>query len=82
MKFGGGVGAAIGLFVLNAYGYDPQVPASPEALQGIRLAISLIPAFICVVAAGIAVVYPINQERIAQIEQDLKARRAHQQTTE
>jgi GPH family glycoside/pentoside/hexuronide:cation symporter len=49
---------------------------TPRALLGITLAFSIAPAFFALLKAGALLVYPLNQARVDQIEQDLAARRA------
>lgn len=52
LKAGLGVGGAIGGYVLSAYGYVPNAVQSAEALTGIKLSVSLLPAIgflLCIV---------------------------------
>ncbi|MBL0939090.1 MAG: MFS transporter [Gemmatimonadaceae bacterium] len=52
LKAGLGVGGAMGGYVLAAYGYVPNVAQTAEALEGIKLSVSLLPALgfaLCIV---------------------------------
>lgn len=77
-KFGGGIAAAIIGFVLAAYNYDGQnVIAINEAIPGIIMLMSWIPAIVTLLAAGLMLFYPLNQNKMDQITLELNARRAN-----
>jgi GPH family glycoside/pentoside/hexuronide:cation symporter len=46
------------------------------ALFGIALAFSIGPALFALLKAGALLIYPLNQKRVDEIEQELVARRA------
>lgn len=81
MKFGSGVGGALTGFLLAAFGYAAAVQGqevvtqSAEAVSGIRLLISVLPA----VVAGLMFVafyfYKLDEGLLSQIEADLESRR-------
>ncbi|TCI90355.1 MFS transporter [Tenacibaculum sp. M341] len=76
-KFGGGIAGAIIGFVLTIYGYDGQSGASiKEAIPGIIMLMSWIPAIVTMIAAGLMVLYPLNQSKMDEVTLDLNARRA------
>jgi GPH family glycoside/pentoside/hexuronide:cation symporter len=49
---------------------------TPEAITGIKLLFSVIPAALSLVYGIILFFYPINEAKLLDIESDLKARRA------
>jgi Na+/melibiose symporter-like transporter len=77
LKIGLSVGGSLVAGILAWYGYDPDLAAqSPQAVQGIKLAISLycsIPFLVCV---ALLFLYEIDKKMESRIEQDLNARRA------
>ncbi|MBN2521383.1 MAG: MFS transporter [Bacteroidales bacterium] len=76
MKFGGGVAGAVTLFVLSIFGYEGQNQAKiTEALEGIKLNMSIVPTLFIVFAIIIMFFYPLSKEKMIQIEQDLNNRR-------
>ncbi len=75
-KMGGGFAAALVLLVLAAYGYVGTDPSTIEqAKPGMISLMSWIPSIFAFSALGLLVFYPLNTERMGQIEQDLVARR-------
>lgn len=75
LKAGLGIGGAIGGYLLAAYGYVPNVAQSPRALDGIRYAASIFPAFtfaLCIVCLAF---YRIDRQLEAAIPHELAARR-------
>ncbi|XUU59804.1 MFS transporter [Erythrobacter sp. HA6-11] len=75
VKAGIGFGSAIPGFVLSATGFVTDQAQTESALMGIQLAFAIIPAAIMVPAAMALGFYSINKRTIAQIEEDLSARR-------
>ncbi len=71
-KTGGGFGGALILLVLASYGYDGGSPATAiQALPGLKLLMSWIPAGFAFGAAVVMMIYPLNESRMNHIEQDL-----------
>jgi len=75
-KIGWAFGAYVALTLMSQVGYDPNAVQSTESLDGLVLLFSLIPAAMGVVAIVISYFYPLNDERVAEIEGELKERRA------
>jgi Na+/melibiose symporter-like transporter len=75
LKAGLGFGGAITGYVLSLYGYVPNVAQTADALNGIRLTMSVFPA----VTFGVCVVclffYRINKQAEIQITDELAERR-------
>ena len=75
-EFGGGLGAAVPMLVLEMTGYVPGEAQSAQALAGINLAFAIIPVAI-LVPSGIALYfYRLDHRTMAQVESDLAVRRA------
>ncbi|MGA2557579.1 MAG: glycoside-pentoside-hexuronide (GPH):cation symporter [Verrucomicrobiota bacterium] len=77
IKTGGVVGGFLLLLFLARFGFvrDAKIQ-TPLALLGITLAFSLVPGFIAFLKATMLMIYPLNQKRVDQVEQELAARRA------
>ena len=62
-------------WVLAWIGFQPNVVEPPGVLRGLVLLMSLFPAAIGVVYLVVALYYPLNEKRLAEIEIDLRVRR-------
>ena len=73
-KFGGAFGASAVLWILAAFGFDAKEGAvqTEEAVYGIRLLMSWIPAGIAVISAIFVCVYPLTAKRMKEINEQLK----------
>ena len=83
-KFGGAIGGAAVLWLLDGFGYvtDAQQLAAgviqPErALNCLRWLMSFIPALVALVSMCIVWFYPLTTERITQINKELKELRSY-----
>jgi glycoside/pentoside/hexuronide:cation symporter, GPH family len=74
-KAGWAIGGFLAGVMLSTAGYVPDRAQGPDVLHGIVLLISVIPAAVGLVSMGIVLFYPLNEERVRQIEADLRARR-------
>ncbi|MRR18948.1 MFS transporter [bacterium] len=75
LKVGLAVGGALAGWLLKGYGYVANVPQTPEAVQGIRLTVSVFPAIalaFCVIALFI---YGIGKKTETEMQDELAARR-------
>jgi glycoside/pentoside/hexuronide:cation symporter, GPH family len=75
LKVGLGVGGALSTWILNAYGYVPNVAQTERALLGIRLASSIYPALMLVLCIVCLFAYPIGKKLTLRIQNDLAERR-------
>ena len=75
LKAGLSLGGALSAWIINAYGYVPNVPQSDRALLGIRLGASLYPALALVLVIVCLVIYPIGKKLNLQIQDELIKRR-------
>ena len=75
LKMGLSLGGAIAGWLLSGYGYQANVAQTPQALQGIRMTISIYPAiFLCIVVACLFF-YKITKKLNLEIQDELAARR-------
>lgn len=72
-KFGGAFGGAAVTWILAGFGFTAGSSVqSPEALHGIKLLMSFIPASIAVISLVFLFFYPLTTHRMKQIVADLK----------
>ena len=72
-KTGGGFAGALVLIVLAGYGYDGMdAEAAQQAIPGMKLLMSWIPAIFGVTAAALMWFYPISDKKQATISQELQ----------
>jgi GPH family glycoside/pentoside/hexuronide:cation symporter len=76
-KFGGAFGGAAVMWILAAFGYNTVAGSvqTPEALNGLKLLMSWIPALIALLSAFIVYFYPLTNRKVISINQQLKVRR-------
>ncbi len=75
-KAGMGIGAAIAGYLISYFGYDPKAAAqSPEAIHGILLLISLIPAIGLVLLACFFTIYGLSEPICKTMREELAQRR-------
>ena len=60
---------------LDQFGFVRNAAQTATALLGITLAFSLAPGLFALLKAGALLIYPLDQKRVDQIEQELAARR-------
>lgn len=76
LKLGVSFGGAIIGWVLDDFGFVPNVAQSPEAIKGIKLLMSYLPAIAAVAAGALMLFYPLNNEKMLALESDLRERRS------
>jgi GPH family glycoside/pentoside/hexuronide:cation symporter len=75
-KAGMGLGAAFAGFLVSDFGYDPKAAEqTPEAIHGILLLVSLIPAGGLLLLSGFFTLYGLNEATCKTIRDDLNERR-------
>jgi len=79
IKMGVAIGGFLGLYMLGQYGYDKDLPITPEVIGGIKLLFSLIPAGFILVCGIILFFYPISEKLLGTIEVDLKQRKSREE---
>ncbi|RNC83903.1 MAG: MFS transporter [Balneola sp.] len=75
LKLGVALGGAITGWVLSAYGFVANQDQSVEALEGIQMLVSIIPAIFGILAFIVIIFYPLTNEKMKEIEVDLIERR-------
>lgn len=76
LKFGGAIGSALPGFILAMHGFVANQAQTPEAMHGITMMFSLLPA-VCYLSGGLLVMmYTLNRKTMLSIETRLQERRA------
>jgi Na+/melibiose symporter-like transporter len=75
LKAGLSLGGALSAWIIDAYGYIPNVAQTERALQGIRLGASVYPAIAMVLGLICLAMYPIGKKLNLKIQDDLVERR-------
>ncbi len=75
LKTGLSLGGAIAGWLLQGYGYRANAVQTPQALQGIRMTVSVYPALLFVVVVICLLCYKITKKLNLQIQDELAARR-------
>jgi Na+/melibiose symporter-like transporter len=75
LKAGLSLGGALSAWVIDAYGYIPNVAQTEHALLGIRLGASIYPAIALVLGLICLAIYPIGKKLNLRIQDELLERR-------
>ena len=75
LKLGFTFGGAIVGWTLAYYGFAANQAQTPEAMQGILLLISVLPAIAGIFGGALMIVYPLNNKMMIKIEEELTTRR-------
>lgn len=73
-KLSAALGAGIGLQVLGATGYEPNVEQSNETVFALRFLYAAVPSICSFIAMCIAWKYPIDEEKHREIRAEIEAR--------
>ena len=77
LKAGLTLGSSILTWILGLYHYVPNSEAQPpEAIQGVKMLVSVYPSIPFLIGAGLLFFYVINKKMEVQIESDLKQKRS------
>ena len=76
-KFGGAVGGAAVMWLLAAFGYNTTAGAvqTPEAINGLKILMSWIPAAVAAIACVCTFFYPLTKSRMEKIQEELAVKR-------
>ena len=76
-KFGGAFGGAAVMWLLAAFGYDTTAGAvqTPEAIHGLKLLMSWIPAAVAALAVVVVFFYPLTRRKMDAIQLELASKR-------
>lgn len=77
VKLAGAIGAAMGAFIIGAFGYVGGQQASPDALRGINIAANLVPALCAFAAAFVMLFYKLSGDRVQEMRAEIDRRNAH-----
>jgi len=72
-KISEGLGLVVTGWVLQLYGYVPNVNQTPHALQGIRLFVGPVPAVLFLVGLPLLIWYPVNRKKHREVCAKLQA---------
>jgi glycoside/pentoside/hexuronide:cation symporter, GPH family len=75
LKTGTMVAGLMGGWMLGWFNFAPNQPQSAQAMLGIRLMFSIIPALFAVCKAISLFLYPLNRRKVLEIERELAIRR-------
>lgn len=75
LKAGLGLGGALCGWLLSAYGFAPHVEQTPQAMYGIRLAVSFVPAIGFAIGVAALCFYPISKRVEGEMQRELDSRR-------
>jgi glycoside/pentoside/hexuronide:cation symporter, GPH family len=81
LKAGLGIGGALSAWIINAYGYVPNVVQTEHALLGIRLGASIYPAIALAIVLVCLAIYPIGKSLNLKIQDELTERRKQYATS-
>jgi len=76
IKMGVAIGGFLLLKLLDVFGYVANQPQTPEAIRGIKLLFSVIPAAFILICGITLFFYPVNNKLLTKIEVDLKERKS------
>lgn len=82
-KFGGAFGGFAVMWLLKAFDYNtaPGAVQTPEAVHGLWLLMSWIPAAVAALAVVVIFFYPLTRKRMEDIQKELSAKRAEDMNT-
>jgi len=75
LKVGLAIGGALAGFILEKYGYIPNVEQSASALSGIRLTVSLYPCIVLLICVVVLFFYEIGKKTEYEMQDELAERR-------
>ena len=76
-KFGGAFGGAAVMWLLAAFGYNTEAGAvqTPQAVEGLKILMSWIPAAVAALAVVCTAFYPLTKTRMEAIQEELATKR-------
>ncbi|PXY45752.1 MFS transporter [Flavobacterium hydrophilum] len=76
-KFGWTIGGAGAGWLLGYYGFQANVEQTATTQNGIQLMLSILPAIAAAISVAFIAFYPLSEEKLQIIEQDLNEKRDH-----
>ena len=74
-KFGWAIGSALTGWLLAYFGFRANEVQNAEAIQGIKMFMSFLPAVGTVLSVLFISIYPLSEKKMVEISHTLKARR-------
>ena len=74
-KFGWTIGGAATGWLLGYFGFHANVSQTIETQNGIQLMLSILPAVAAIISVIFILFYPLNEEKLQTIEQELEKKR-------
>jgi GPH family glycoside/pentoside/hexuronide:cation symporter len=74
-KAGVALGGVALMWILTGFGYVANQAQTDQALLGMRLSMSVIPAALALVTVALLLYYPLSDRKLDEIQRDLEARR-------
>jgi GPH family glycoside/pentoside/hexuronide:cation symporter len=74
-KFTGALGVAVSGWALHLFGYVPNVEQTTQALFGIRLFFSIVPAVVILISLPFLIWYPVTRKNHAELVRELAERK-------
>lgn len=71
-KFGWTIGGALTGWLLGYFGFEANMVQGPEVQTGIKLMVSIFPAVGSALSVFVIALYPLNEKKMAAIEEKLK----------
>lgn len=81
MKMGGALGQVIVAWTLDFVDYDVKIGTTPEVQDGVRFALSHLPAAGALIASGMVLFYGLSKSKNREIEDELIRRRQEEEDT-
>ncbi len=78
-KLGWAIGTAVSMWLLDAFGFKPNISQSAETIDGIKMCLSLLPAIGTVLSVVFIAFYPLSEKRVYENAEKLKALRAQKE---
>ena len=74
-KFGWAIGTAVTGWLLSFFGFQANEVQSPEAINGIKMFLSILPAIAAVVSVLFVCFYPLGENKVKEIISELNLKR-------
>ncbi len=75
-KLGWAIGTAVSMWLLDAFGFKPNIQQSAETIDGIKMCLSILPAIGTVLSVVFIAFYPLSEKRVYENAEKLNALRA------
>lgn len=74
-KFGWAIGTAITGWLLGFFGFQANAVQSEEAISGIKMFLSFLPAVVTILSVGFISMYPLTEKKMKDITTELECKR-------